>query len=103
MQFDSQLLGRLRAVVGAENVLTSPEDLISYSFDGTAALQQMPGCVLFTSSTEQIAAVLKLANEKKFAVVPRGSGTGLSGGSLPSAGCVVLCTVRMDKILELDR
>jgi glycolate oxidase len=103
MQFDSQLLSRLQAIVGADHVLTSKEDLIPYSFDGTAALQQMPGCVVFSKNRDHVSAVLKLANEKKIPVVTRGSGTGLSGGSLPSAGCIVLCTVKMAEILEVDR
>ena len=62
------------------------EDLIPYSFDGTAAMQQMPGCVVFVRNAEQIRGVLRLANETKIPVVTRGSGTGLSGGSLPSVG-----------------
>ncbi len=103
MSLHPQILEKLRAIVQPQNVLTAPEDLIPYAFDGTAALRQMPGCVLFTHSTDQVVAVLKLANETKSAVVTRGSGTGLSGGSLPSPDCLVLCTVKMDKILELDR
>ena len=79
------------------------EDLIPYSFDGTAAMQQMPGCVLFVRDAEQIRGVLRLANQTKTPVVTRGSGTGLSGGSLPSADCIVLCTVKMNRILEVDR
>jgi glycolate oxidase len=63
----------------------------------------MPGCVLFVRNADQVAKILGLANENKTPVVTRGSGTGLSGGSLPSADCIVLCTVKMDKILELDR
>src|SRR5437763_11239763 len=66
-------------------------------------MQQMPGCVVLANTTADVAGVLKLANECRTAVVTRGSGTGLSGGSLPSQDCIVLCTVRMDKILELDR
>ena len=97
------VLDELRLLLGRENVLTTPEDLIPYSFDGTAALRQMPGCVVFAMTTAHVVAVLKLANEKKLAVVTRGSGTGLSGGSLPSNDCIVLCTVKLDKILELDR
>jgi len=93
-------LGR---IAGAENVLTQPEDLIPYSFDGTAALKQMPGCVVLVSTREQVVAVLKVANETKTAVVTRGSGTGLSGGSLPTPDCIVLCMARMNRILELDR
>ncbi len=98
-----KLRGDLQRLVGTANVLTSREDLIPYSFDGTAALQQMPGCVVFAHSTAEVAGVLKLANETKTAVVTRGSGTGLSGGSVPSKDCIVLCTVKLDKILELDR
>ena len=96
-------LSQLSTLLGSANVLTSTEDLIPYSFDGTAALRQMPGCVVFARETAQVSALLKLANETKTAVVTRGSGTGLSGGSVPSPDCIVLCLVRMDRILELDR
>jgi glycolate oxidase len=103
MALDHRTLTALRQMLGGANVLTAPEDLIPYSFDGTAALQQMPGCVVLARSTADVAAVLKLANETKTPVVTRGSGTGLSGGSLPSPDCVVLCLVKMNRILELDR
>lgn len=93
----------LRRILEPQNVLTQLEDLIPYSFDGTAALRQMPGCVVFPRNTAQVAAVLKLANETRTPVVTRGSGTGLSGGSLPTPGCIVLCLVKMDRVLELDR
>ena len=96
-------LTELRRLVGAENVLTEQEDLIPYSFDGTAALRQMPGCVVFALNTGQVTAVLKLANQFKCPVVTRGSGTGLSGGSLPVPDCIVVCLAKMDRILELDR
>src|SRR5205823_14781179 len=102
MAVAENILAELRRIVGEAEVLTSPEDIIPYSFDGTAALQQMPGCVLFARTADQVARIIKLANQTRTAVVTRGSGTGLSGGSLPSVGCIVLCTVKMDKILELD-
>src|SRR5438094_9684627 len=63
----------------------------------------MPGCVVFPTTAAQVSEILTRANQTKTSVVTRGSGTGLSGGSLPSAGCLVLCVVKMDKILELDR
>jgi len=97
------ILAELRAIVGDANVLTAPEDLVPYSFDATAARQQMPGCVVFPQSTAHVAALLKLANRTRTPVVTRGSGTGLSGGSLPVPGGIVLCLVQMDKVLELDR
>jgi glycolate oxidase len=96
-------VARLRGLLGDANVLTTREDLLTYSFDGTAALSQMPGCVVFAGSTAQVAGVLQLANARRIPVVTRGSGTGLSGGSLPSPDCIVLCTVKMDRILEVDR
>jgi glycolate oxidase len=88
--------------VGAEQVLTSPEDTIPYGFDGTAALKGPVGVVVHPGSTEEVAAVVKLANEFSHAIVTRGSGTGLSGGSVPSAGCIVLCLTRLDKNLSVD-
>jgi len=97
------VIGDLQRRVGAANVLTAEEDLITYSFDGTAALRQMPGCVVFAATTQEVSEVLQFANAAKIAVVTRGSGTGLSGGSVPSPDCIVLCTVKMGRILELDR
>src|SRR5215831_9090810 len=100
---DQATLEALGRIVGRDNVLTSKEDLIPYSFDGTAGLRQMPGCVVFSRDSKEVSAVLKLANQTKTSVVTRGSGTGLSGGSLPSPGCLVLCLVKMSRILELDQ
>jgi len=103
MALADKSVDELRALVGAANVLTKREDLIPYSFDGTAALQRMQGCVVFVTTVQQVSTVLGWANASRTPVVTRGSGTGLSGGSLPSPDCVVLCTVKMDKILEVDR
>ncbi len=103
MQLSPQILDSLRQVVGAKNVLTELEDLIPYGFDGTAAMSQLPGCIVFTQTTAEVAAVLKIANDSRTPVVTRGSGTGLSGGSVPNPDCIVLCTVKMGHILEVDR
>jgi len=103
MPLAQNTLSELRRLVGTQNVLTEKEDLIPYSFDGTAALKQMPGCVVLPTTSQHISDMLKLANHSKTPVVTRGSGTGLSGGSLPVNDCLVLCLVKLDKILELDR
>jgi glycolate oxidase len=76
--------------------------LIPYSFDGTATLRQRPRCVVFPKTTDEVAAVLRVATAQRVPVVTRGSGTGLSGGSLPSPDCIVLCLVKMDRVLQLD-
>ncbi|HAL72014.1 MAG TPA: glycolate oxidase subunit GlcD [Verrucomicrobiales bacterium] len=92
----------LRALLSPDRVLTADEDILPYSFDGTAALKVRPGAVVFPRTSEEVAACVKLAREAHIAVVTRGSGTGLSGGSVPSPGCLVVCVVQMDKILEVD-
>ena len=99
---DPAVLARLRAIVGDEFVLTSPEDTIPYGFDGTAALKGPVGVVVLPGSTAEVSEVVKLACELNIAIVTRGSGTGLSGGSVPSEGCIVLCLTRLDKILSVD-
>ena len=96
------LIDQLAAVVGAARVLTQPEDLAPYGFDGTAALRQRPACVVFPQTTDQVAACVRATTAAGTPLVTRGSGTGLSGGSVPVAGCVVLCTVDMNRVLELD-
>jgi glycolate oxidase len=82
--------------------LSAREDLLPYAFDGTAVLKQLPGAVVFPKTTAEVAACVKLAAENRIPVVTRGSGTGLSGGSVPQDGCLVICLVRMDAILEVD-
>ena len=92
----------LSARLGTDRVLTAREDILPYGFDGTATLKQLPACVVFPRDAADVSTVLKLAREHRAPVVTRGSGTGLSGGSVPLPGAVVLCLVKMDRILEVD-
>ena len=96
------LLPCLAAIVGADQVLSAREDLLPYAFDGTAALKQLPDAVVFPKTTAEVAACVELAAENRIPIVTRGSGTGLSGGSVPLEGCLVICLVRMDAIFEVD-
>jgi glycolate oxidase len=96
------LLAKLVQCLGAKNVLTAPEDIVPYGFDGTATLKQRPLAVVFAHDAAQVSTIVKLAREHQAPVVTRGSGTGLSGGSVPVAGAIVLCLVKMDRILEVD-
>ncbi|MBE2213139.1 MAG: FAD-binding protein [Opitutaceae bacterium] len=102
MNAPDSLEGKLREHLGVPAVLTAQEDLLPYAFDGTAALRQVPRAVVFARSAEQVATVLRLAGAAGVPVVTRGSGTGLSGGSVPVPGALVLCLVEMDRILEID-
>ncbi|MBK8091966.1 MAG: FAD-binding protein [Verrucomicrobiaceae bacterium] len=99
---DPAFIEALKLCTSADRVLTRDEDVLPYSFDGTATLKQRPGAVVFPLTTEEVAACVRLARQHGIAVVTRGSGTGLSGGSVPLAGCLVLCLVRMDRLIELD-
>jgi glycolate oxidase len=98
----ARVIAELTALLGPQNVLTQKEDLIPYSFDGTATLKQLPRAVVFPRHAQEVSAVLKLARAHRAPVVTRGSGTGLSGGSVPVEGALVLCLVKLDKIIELD-
>ena len=84
--------------------LRAREDLIPYSFDGTAAHRQMPAAVVFPTSTEEVVVVVELAGQTGVPLVTRGAGTGLSGGSLPTEGgvSVIVCLTRMHRVLETD-
>ena len=102
MPLADSTLGALAAIVGAGSVLVEPEDLVPYSFDGTAALRQRPDAVVFPQSTAQVAECVRIAAAARTPIVTRGSGTGLSGGSIPSPGSLVLCLVQMNAILDVD-
>lgn len=93
---------KLREIVGIENVFTSQEARIAYSYDATAGRSYMPEAVVRPLNAHHIAELMKLGNEERFAVVPRGSGTGLSGGALPVENSVVLLMNHWDRILEID-
>ena len=96
------VIDALGEVVGPDAVLTSAEDLVPYSFDGTAALKARPTAVVFPRTTEQVSRCVRLAASSHTPIVTRGSGTGLSGGAVPTPGSLVLCLTQMDAILDVD-
>jgi glycolate oxidase len=97
-----RVLSSLRDVTDDERVLTAREDLLTYAADATPLLSQSPGAVVVPRDTEEVAAIVELANEEGFTIVPRGAGTGLSGGAVPTPDAVVLLLHRWNRILELD-
>jgi len=102
MSLSTTILDRLTGIVGATRVLTKPEDVIPYGFDGTAALKHRPDAVVFPRTTDDVSRCVQLAASAGVPVVTRGSGTGLSGGSVPSDGAMVVCLAQMNAILDLD-
>ena len=93
---------RMAAVVGERQTITDPSELRTYECDGLMSYRVMPGIVVLPGSTEEVVRVVRIARESNLPIVPRGSGTGLSGGALPVLGCVVVGLSRMKKILEVD-
>jgi len=99
----SGIIQRLRRIVGKENVLTSKESMVAYSYDATNMWQHLPDVVVLPTSAAQIGDILKLANDNEIPVTPRGGGTNVSGGSIPVHGGIVLCTTRMNRIIEINK
>jgi glycolate oxidase len=91
----------IKRIVGREHVYTSLEERVCYSYDSTPEAF-FPDLVVRPATTEEIQKIVKLANQHLFPIIPRGAGTGLSGGSVPIKGGVVLDLTRMNKILEID-
>ncbi|MET0253963.1 MAG: FAD-binding protein, partial [Terrimicrobiaceae bacterium] len=102
MPSQAEIVEILSGIFPADAILTSREDLVPYSFDATAMLQQMPAAVVFARTVDEVSRLLKAANAKSVAIVPRGSGTGLSGGSVPVEASIVVCFSQMNRILEVD-
>lgn len=98
---DTSVIHILTQIVGPENISTQAEELSCYSYDGTGRIYE-PEAVLFPQSAEEISAILKAANQYGFPVVPRGAGSGMTGGSLAVRGGAVLATGRMNRIIEID-
>ena len=102
MDMNTEIITQFKSFLREDQVLTEKEDLSVYAYDGTAILHQLPGCVLMPENTEEVGRIMAVAHEHRIPVVTRGSGSGLSGGSVPSQDCVVLCLVRMNRIVEVD-
>jgi len=98
----ASVVQRLGAVVGPAQVIHEAVDLRTYECDALTSFRASPSVVVLPASTEEVAAVVRIAAEAGMPVVPRGAGTGLSGGALPVPGCVLLGLSRMKKILEVD-
>jgi glycolate oxidase len=98
---DKNTIKKLQAIVGEKHLATAREDLLCYSYDGTG-MEFIPDAVAFPGSAAEICSIMELANQELFPVIPRGAGTGMTGGSLPVEGGLVLVMSRLNRILEVD-
>jgi len=98
---NQEIIKELVEIVGKDNLTTDQIDKITHSYDATQK-KYLPDVVVYASNNEEISRVVKVANKWNIPLLPRGAGSGLSGGSVPVQGGIVLVLTRMDKILEID-
>ncbi|MSM40150.1 MAG: FAD-binding protein [Geobacter sp.] len=98
---DARIIDKLKEIVGPDNVAAEIQDLLCYGYDATQ-MEFLPDAVVHPADTAEVAAVMKLANQERFPVFPRGAGSGFSGGALPKGGGIVLVTTRLNRILRID-
>jgi len=96
-----KMLEELTKIVGKENVLFSETDLMLYGYDASL-YRGRPDCIVLPGSTEEVSQVVRFAHKGGISVVARGSGTNLSGGTIPTRGGIVIHFSRMNRILEID-
>jgi len=96
------LFVKFAAIVGEKHAITDPGELSTYECDGLAGFRVRPRIVVLPRTTAEVSACVKLAHAEGLPIVPRGAGTGLSGGALPTQGCLVVGLSRMKDILEVD-
>jgi glycolate oxidase subunit GlcD len=97
-----KLVEKLRALLRPEQVISEPGELLVYECDGLTHYRHRPRAVVFPASTEEVAEVLKLLARERVPLVPRGAGTGLSGGALAVGGGVCIELARMRQVLKVD-
>ena len=96
-----ELRTALARIVGDGGLLTAPEDVIAYGFDGTF-YDNTPPLVVLPISVDQVAAIHRLATERRIPITPRAMGSGLSGGSVPLGGSIVLGISKMNRVIAID-
>ncbi|HMK49652.1 MAG TPA: FAD-binding oxidoreductase, partial [Thermodesulfovibrionales bacterium] len=95
-------MDRIKDALHNLRVSTSPEDLICYGFDASG-IDTAPSAIVWPETTEDVVKIMRYAYGKGIPVVPRGAGTGMTGGSIGTKGAVILSLEKMKKILEIDR
>ncbi|MEM8653065.1 MAG: FAD-linked oxidase C-terminal domain-containing protein [Pseudomonadota bacterium] len=96
------IVNRLKQVLADDAVIYDKEETFAYECDALTAYRCPPMAVVLPSTTQEVSEVLKICHEENIPVVPRGAGTSLAGGAMPTADCVILGIARMNQVLETD-
>src|SRR5215813_7908267 len=99
---DGALRAELETIMDGDGIVLRRSELKVYECDGWTIEKSTPDLLVMPQSTEQVSAVLKTLYRRGVAFVPRGAGTGLSGGCLPLRAPVMICTSRMNRIVAID-
>lgn len=102
MTLPGPVYSALEKIVGKDQITEEKEELQCYSYDASG-ISYLPDCVIFPESEAQISDILKTASRNKIVVIPRGAGSGMTGGAIPVHGGIVLNLTRMNRIIEVDR
>ena len=102
MALTKSTVNKLKKIVGKSNFSMEAEDLACYSYDANIK-GHLPEAVVFPGTTDEISEILKLANIELFSIIPRGSGTGMTGGSIPLNDCVIMAMSRFNRIINIDK
>ncbi|MCV0395330.1 MAG: FAD-binding protein [Rhizobiaceae bacterium] len=97
-----EIIADMRIIVPGEGVVDAANEMRAFESDGLTAYRQLPMVVVLPETTAQVARILKYCDERNIRVVPRGSGTSLSGGALPLEDAVLLVMSRFNRILDID-
>ena len=102
MPISAAALAEFEAAVGADHLISEPEQLRTYNCDGLTGWRAMPELVVLAGSTADVQEIVRICAREHIPFVARGAGTGLSGGALPVADGIVISLARMKRILEID-
>jgi glycolate oxidase len=100
-QYVNAIVREIASVVGRDHITTAEEDLLCYAYDATSR-RYRPDAVVFPENTNEVSAIMRIAGSSRVPVVPRGAGTGMSGGALAVAGGLVMVMTRLNRILSID-
>ena len=98
----ADVIADLKKIVKAENILDHEDQIRPFETDALSAYKQKPLVVVFPENTKEVSEILAYCNQEKIKIVPRGAGTGLSGGSLPLEDGILLCLSKFNKIINID-
>ena len=96
------IIENFKKIVKPENVLDHEDQKRPYETDALSAYKQKPLAVVFPENTKEVSKILQYCNQERIKIVPRGAGTGLSGGALPLEDSILLCLTKFNKIIDID-